>query len=205
MGRRAIGTPRRRVVAASAAIGVVLAVATGITPGRAADDRISFSGLSPDQIELARWAVDLYERAGLDLPSIDFVRHPSTDACLGRAGITTADATHAEIGICTSEASGAEEILFLHELAHAWDRHALAGERRRAFLELRGLGAWRSDVVPWEEIGAEQAAEVVAWGLIDRPVWIVRIGEISCGELRAGYVVLTGTAPLHGFTDLCDR
>jgi hypothetical protein len=63
--------------------------------------------------------------------------------------------------------------VLLHELAHAWDYHMLADEQRRAFMELRGVDTWHSHQVEWHERGAEHAAEIIKWGIIDEPIWIV--------------------------------
>lgn len=44
---------------------------------------------------------------------------------------------------------------------------------------------------------------MLVWGLIDRPVGIVTISDNSCDDLDAGYRVLTGQPPLHGYRDYC--
>lgn len=64
------------------------------------------------------------------------------------------------------------------------------------------MKGWREG--EWHERGAENAAEIIAWGLIDRPVKPVRIYDNDCDQLLGGYVILTGTDPLHGLTDVCD-
>jgi hypothetical protein len=80
----------------------------------------------------------------------------------------------------------------------------LTESRRAAFLRLRGLTEWRNDDPDrWHERGAEHAAEIMVWGLIDRPVRPVFIPDNTCADLLAGYVMLTGRSPLHGFTDRC--
>ncbi len=61
----------------------------------------------------------------------------------------------------------------LHELAHAWDYHMLTDEQRSAFMELRGVDTWHSHQVEWHERGAEHFAEIIKWGIIDEPIWIV--------------------------------
>ena len=167
--------------------------------------RFTFTDLTRHQVALATWATGLFDRAGLTLPPIDFIRHATTGPCLGRTGIASYEGGRGRVGICTADAGPVEEILFLHEIAHTWDRHALSEDRRRDFQDLRGLAAWRSSLLPWEELGAEQAAEIITWGLIDRPMWVVRIPDTACAELRAGYLTLTGQEPLHGYTDLCKR
>jgi hypothetical protein len=53
--------------------------------------------------------------------------------------------------------------------------------------------------------GAEHAAQILVWGLIDRPIRIATIPDTSWADLRTGYVLLTGRPPLHGFTDCATR
>jgi hypothetical protein len=164
----------------------------------------TLSGFAPAQVEIIDWALALYDQAGLALPPIDFVRHESTDRCWGRRGAQTFQDGRSTIHICTDDTRPAVEFLFLHEIAHAWDHSALTDDRREAFLELRGLETWRNDdPARWRERGAEHAAEVLVWALMDRPVRIVTIPDTGCADLLAGYVALTGQAPLHGHTDLC--
>jgi hypothetical protein len=55
----------------------------------------------------------------------------------------------------------------------------------------------------WHTYGAEQAAQIIVWGLIDRPIRIATIPDSSCADLRTGYILLTGRPPLDGNTDLC--
>jgi hypothetical protein len=94
--------------------------------------------------------------------------------------------------------------MILHETAHAWIEHQLTPERKAAFRELRGWEHWRDyDAAAWHNNGTEQAAEIMVWGLIDRPLRMVRINQAGCGDLEAGYVTLTGQGPLHGFGDYC--
>jgi hypothetical protein len=100
------------------------------------------------------------------------------------------------------------ELLILHELAHAWDGHTLTDERRTAFLDWRGLHQWwGTEHEHWGEYGAEQAAETIVWGVIDRPIRASQIPPPynNCGQLRTAYLMLTGRLPLHGYIDRCER
>jgi hypothetical protein len=152
------------------------------------------------------WALGLYADAGLELPPLEFVRYSSREPCRGARGFFTGRRSPPTVRICTPDADRFVELLFLHEIAHGWDAHALTDRRREAFLELRDLETWWDDgSAPWHTYGAEQAAQIIVWGLLDRPVRITTIPDASCAELRAGYLVLTGRAPLHGYTDLCDE
>jgi len=190
---------------AVAAIALTVVLAMGLGPGAttAGTDQSTTSGLSSEQAALAEWALGLFDEAGLALPPVQFVAHSTGEGCLGRAGAHVHRDGRSIISICTADTGPTEEFLYLHELAHAWDRQALSDERRRDFLEARGLDHWRSEDAEWHERGAEQAAEIVVWGLMDRPIRSIRIGDHSCAQLRAGYLLLTGEEPLHGYTDYC--
>jgi hypothetical protein len=191
-------------------IGLLPAADDVATPAAAAvassEPLLTATGFGPEQQALIDWAVDLFRQADLPLPPVDFVHEPSRDACKGRRGSHTVDQGRSIIRICTDEAGLADQILFVHELAHAWDRNALTDERRAAFMALRGLHTWRgSDPTgeDWLERGAEHAAEIMTWGLLDWPMMVVFIPDNTCADLLAGYQTLTGESPLHGFTDYC--
>jgi hypothetical protein len=189
-----------------AVVSGVLALAAQIAPTAqpAPAVEITYDAVPAAQVELFEWALDLFADAGLALPPIDVVGHRDEEPCLGRSGRHRFEAGRSRIDLCTAEAGPAQEFLVVHELAHAWDRRSLTDERRDAFLELRGLAEWRNDDPDrWHDRGAEHAAEILVWGLMDRPVRIVRLDANSCGDLLAGYRVLTGAEPLHGYTDAC--
>jgi hypothetical protein len=132
------------------------------------------------------------------------VGHDDPEICRGRNGIAFDRGDHTEIGLCTREVEAHVEFLILHELAHAYEHQFVSDEVREEFLELRGLERWRGSDLAWHEAGAEHTAEILVWGLMDRPVWIVRIDDVSCEELMEGYDTLTGSVPVHGYTDYCD-
>jgi hypothetical protein len=195
----------RRLVAGSA-LGVLVASTALVSP-RAEPKEASYSakGFSHAQVELIEWAIGLYADAGLELPRLEFVRHPTREPCRGARGLYIGDRSPATIRICTQEAGPFAESLFLHEIAHAWDGYAVTDRQRAAFLELRNLEQWWDDgSAHWHTYGAEQAAQIIVWGLIDRPIRIATIPDSSCVDLRTGYVLLTGRPPLHGYTELCD-
>jgi hypothetical protein len=196
----------RRLTRPALALGLGLLVAvTSISPKAAATGpRYTAAGLSTGQLALIDWAIGLFDQATLPLPPMHFVHHDTSDACLGSTGAQTYRDGRSTIHICTDDASPVEQFLFVHEMAHAWDRLALTDERRTAFLQLRGLTEWRNDDPQrWHERGAEHAAEIMVWGLMDRPIRPVFIPHHSCAELLAGYLVLVGRPPLHGYTDYC--
>jgi hypothetical protein len=166
---------------------------------------LEFVDLPSDFVAAVTWATDLFDEAGLDLPPLRFVYHgDATEPCAGRPGLHHPIDGVNVIEICTTEVTNPTKGLILHETAHAWIDHNLTDERKAAFKELRGWTYWRDyDAAPWHENGTEQAAEIMVWGLIDRPLGMVRINQNSCDELDAGYRILTGKAPLHGYRDEC--
>ncbi len=181
----------------------VSALTVPAMPTSPADTRIEFVDLPADHVEIATWAVALYDEANLALPPIRFVYHgDDAEACDGWLGRHEVVADGSVIEICTSRTSPQIEALFLHELAHAWCAHSLSDARRSDFQELRGCPVWRG-AVPWHERGAEQAAEILTWGLIDRPTGVVTIHDHGCDALEAGYRALTGAEPLHGYRNYC--
>lgn len=175
----------------------------GATVDVASEPELTMTGLTADQELLVGWAVALFDDAGLELPPVDFVGCEDDTPCQGRLGAARWSDGRSEVTLCTDEASGVEEMLVVHELAHAWDCHDLEDGRRQDFLDVRGLEQWRGDA-EWHDRGAEHAASIITWGLMDRPVRPGHISGNTCTELQLGYEALTGRRPLHGFLDLCD-
>ena len=161
--------------------------------------------LPPEVEDLATWALDLFDAAGLELPPLRFQHHvTSAEPCHGRVGSHSRSKGVSVINLCTSDITGATQVMVLHETAHAWVAHSLDDDRKAAFKNLRGWEHWRDyKAAPWHENGTEQAAEFLVWGLLDRPYSMVRIYHSGCDELEAGFEALTGQAPLHGFREKC--
>jgi len=194
-----------RLLLRSVALLAVLSVA-GPTVASAIEiePAVTLVDLVPGQERLVQRAAGLFAEAGLDLPPVEIVHHPTDDGCFGRRGAHTTDGRRSTIHLCVDESGRDVEYLFLHELAHAWERKGVSDEQRSEFLRLRGLTEWRNDDPErWHERGAEHAAEIMVWGLMDRPISIATLEHDSCAELRAAYEVLTGQAPLHGYTTNC--
>ena len=166
---------------------------------------VEFVDMPPELADMADWALDLFDRADLELPQLRFVHHGgATEPCRGRAGLHHQVDGVGVIELCAIEASFPTQVMILHEIAHAWVGHQLTSERKAEFQALRGWEHWRDyEAAAWHENGTEQAAEIMVWGLIDRPLRMVRIYQTSCSELEAGYLTLTGVLPLNGFTDHC--
>jgi hypothetical protein len=197
----------------SIAIRIVTAVATAVTgvlvpsepsPSvRQATPSIELLGMTADEQAAARHQVALFDAAGLSLPPMTISRHDDKAACNGHEGLHRTDGARSVIDVCTITGVWQARTI-LHELTHAWAFHFLTTERMAAFKSLRGWQHWLDNDTVWEDNGAEQAAEIMVWGLSDHAVPVVRIDQRSCSELEAGYFALTGLEPLHGYTTYCD-
>lgn len=144
---------------------------------------------SPAQRALVTWARARFERAGLPLPPMQIVFHDDVRDCQGRVGLYWAD--ERRLDMCVYDVDSLAKRTILHELAHAWDSFALRDATRQSFLRLRHLRTWASQATPWELRGQEQAAEVIAWGLMDQPLYVL-IPENGPEDMAAAYEVLTG-------------
>ena len=165
---------------------------------------IEMIGMTTDEQAAAQRDVALFAQAGLPLPPVVIRRHHDTVACHGHEGLHHTDGSRSVIDICTKDSGVWEARVLLHELTHAWAFHFLTPENKAAFKNLRGWQYWLEyDHATWEENGAEQAAEIMVWALSDHAVPVMRIDHISCADLHAGYVALTGLEPLHGITTSC--
>jgi hypothetical protein len=168
-------------------------------------DAIVVDHLPPEIGAIVDWALDLFDQADMELPPLAIEHHGhDTGPCHGHSGIHRPGETRNTIVLCTDQAGPGTEAVVLHELAHAWVDHNVDQQRRDAFQAVRGFDHWRDyTAASWYENGTEQAAEIIAWGLFDRPRAVIRIHQNSCDDLVLGYHTLTGRPPLHGFLDLC--
>lgn len=141
----------------------------------------------------ARWALERFELAGLDLPTVDIYFHTSPDGCEGNLGLRTRRNEIERIDVC-SQARRVETLL--HELAHVWAGHTLTEGRRQAFLRLRGLEVWSDTSVVWNRRGSEQAAEVIGWGVGDAR-HLPGIFRAEPDVVAVAFALLTGGEPLN--------
>jgi len=183
---------------------------TGVIPQRDGTEISVFNGT--DELEgLLTWGLSRYEDAGLVPPELVSASFAPLRVCSDLQGVVTdagegasdlvlcTDAYRAcepDREMCTSFASG-DRLAMLHELAHAWLLQNLGAADEAAFLEVRGLDTWVDGSVAWHERGVEQAAEILAWGLMDEDVELLRIGETSCAVAAVAFRLLTGVAPMR--------
>jgi hypothetical protein len=193
------------VIALSALMTFGFVAQSEARPALAGSGEVQFVDVPDEFTDMAYWAVDLFEEAGLQLPPMQFVYHGDDQGpCSGWHGAHRHVDGRSTIDICTSVSGNVTGALVLHETAHAWAAYELSDDRKADFQSLRGWTYWSNhQEADWHENGSEQAAEMMVWGLIDRPAGIITINNHSCADLDAGYRALTGQPPLHGYQDYC--
>jgi heat shock protein HslJ len=156
------------------------------------------------QHAMAEWALARFDEADLPLPSMTIEFHTDKADCNGYLGYYSR--SDKQLDVCNQGSPRTEPIhTILHELAHAWSFEYLPKDIVEAFTEDRGLDAWHDADARWWQQGQEQAAEVVAWGLMDEAepfnsIWV--IGE-ECERLSEAFAYLTGVDPLHASSHSC--
>ena len=154
---------------------------------------IVVSADTPEQQSLAEWALQRYEKAGLELPplTIVFAGRDQT-ACDGSTARTYFDETPM-VKMCWND-----RFILLHELAHVWVAENVPPANHAAFMKMRDdVQVWAGTAVPWANRGSEHAANVIAWGLLEKPYPISRTHPNDKVSLHEAFEFLTGGEPLH--------
>lgn len=170
--------------------------------------RIPLVDPTDDGIRLLDWAFSRYRAGGLAEPIVSTIHFgPDAPGCEQVSGWTKI-LDDVEIAICIApdrlclpgsdgELATWSKLCVLHELAHAWLAVNVGAETEAVFLDHVGLEQWlTTEDTPWHERGVEYAAEVVAWGLMETRLPIIRLGGPPCEHLRLAYMTLTGNEPL---------
>jgi len=161
----------------------------------------SVATYSAEQEALIAFAYSRFEEAGLSLPAVTIAFPSDRTECHGYGGIYEPDL--AKVSICRPS-----DTTMVHELAHAWTESTLTAAERQDFIEMRGLDEW-TDGSEWDQRGAEHAAEIMTWALMDRDIsvrWIetdehgktldarklFKIPNSSPEELFSAFTQLTG-------------
>jgi hypothetical protein len=164
-------------------------------------------------VGFVRWALERFDAVGLAEPRIESVTFEPSRRCEDLAGRVVLDGGSRHVFLCLHERDlcpGGQtcdrpvlnaRIGILHELGHAWLLDHADEPVRTRLLDLTGLAAWDDGTAPWPQRGAEYAAEVLAWGLLDERAPMVRIGAPPCAELQVVFELLTGSAPLINRTE----
>ena len=177
--------------APSVAVSIEAALQTQPTPTEP-DDGVpvgihTVHGADAEAMQRIEKALTAFKDAGLDLPVLLIHVYTDLKGCDGFAGFYRRNAAGDQINLCPRLHP---DFTILHELAHAWEAHAIDDNTRDAFLELHALDTWWGAEVRWKERGGEQAAETIAKGLRDRPYPAIHLDAIDL--LEAGYQLLTG-------------
>lgn len=154
-------------------------------------------------VDAVSWAQERYREAGLSLPDITVSFVLDTGICGGSRGGHLLEKGESRVFICITERGPTREFqikrVLLHEFAHAWDHHALTDRIRSQFMAFKDFPGWSFDV-PYDERASEVAAEIITWGLMDRPILLSSLeGTWSTEERLDGYRILTRSAPPHGY------
>lgn len=178
----------------AAIIITALIAATQMLPAAAnVDDsepiRIVRQGASDSRITTVAWAFERFEIAGLALPSLDVFVHDTKVGCDDHDGLYTPGAGPGRIDICTDAA-----FIILHELGHAWEYNSAADSARKGLMEELDLVAWSGDSIPYRQRGQEVAANLIAWGLVERSLTPAEVRTNA--DRLARFVAFTGaTSP----------
>jgi hypothetical protein len=179
---------------------------TGVAPVHGYTDHcptehLEIQGGSVEQRATVMWAAGRFKEVGLDFPRPPLYLYEGTMQCGGYAGSTHVLPESVTVHVCV-EGHGDLARIVLHEFAHAWDLAfgGISKETRTDFLALRGLGEWNDSNDDWAERGAEQAAEIIAWGLQESvariPTRVALAGPNDLESLASAFQVLVGAPPL---------
>jgi hypothetical protein len=142
-------------------------------------------GATSGDLVTIRWALERFNEAGLDLPSVVIEVFEGADGCDGNQGLFVKGDGPDRIELCNTDLP-----IVLHELGHAWEVNRVTDGTRSRFLDELGLTSWSSPDVAWGDRGVEQAAQTIAFGLAPRP--LDAHGAALHERLLAGYELLTG-------------
>jgi hypothetical protein len=172
--------------------GIAVLAAAGALGGMAtpAGAGVTVVGGTPEQRDMARWAVHRFQATGFILPREEIRFHEDRGGCRGRSGYYSEDVA----SFCLAHLDTMAARTLLHELAHGWVEHNVTGWERERFLAIRGLSTWNAQDVDWDDRGFEHAAEIIAWGIGDQSDGTLApsIPRNSPGELADAYEALTG-------------
>ncbi len=85
--------------------------------------------------------------------------------CDGHDGLYRPGGTPDRVGIRTDSL-----FIILRELGHAWESNSASDSGRQRLMDELDLEAWTGATVKYRHRGAERAANLIAWGLVERPL-----------------------------------
>lgn len=189
-------TTRRTWIRGTAAVLTLAAAAIALSGGaRPATARpLAIHGADAAEERTIDWALHRFEAGGLEgMPPLEVYLHGSRASCNGNLGLYLAG----RIDLCTKGLLQPFARDFaLHEMAHAWTEANGSRERLGRFMQIRGIATWNDRHLPWRERGAEQAAEIISWGLGEGEIQPVLPTPVDAETLASLYELLTGRAPI---------
>ena len=168
---------------------------------------------TPPLEELVHAGLTRFALAGIGEPKFRTLTFEPSRKCTERSGRLIQRDGVRQLFLCFYESDlcpGSEpcvspalsvRVSVMHELAHAWMLDHITPDIRSDLLRFKGLETWDSEAVEWSDRGVEYSAEVIAWGLLDAPAPMARIGRPTCQELAAAFVLLTQVEPLRPAAD----
>jgi hypothetical protein len=138
------------------------------------------------QQELTAWALEQYESAGLELPVLQIHLSDDPAACKGNRGLFSSGSTPWKITVCTED-----QMVYLHEMGHAWSEFNLSDEEMSRYVEERAMESWNDSDTAWGDRGSEDAANTLAWGLVDDPISNM-LPDGPLAQLNEAFRMLTG-------------
>jgi hypothetical protein len=189
-------TPTRTWTRRIAVVVLVVAAGVGLDAWQAVPARpaLVLHGADAVQERTVDWAMRRFRAGGLEgLPPLDVVLHGSRTACDGYLGLYLAG----RIDLCTEGMLEPYARKYaLHEMAHAWTEANLRDEVLVRFLRTRGIAIWNDQRLPWKERGAEQAAEIITWGLGEGEIAPLLPDTTDVSTLVRLYELLTSREPI---------
>lgn len=171
------------------------------------DVSIAVRNGTADLNRLVAWALGRFDAAGLTPPTITSVTFTLySERCDDFRAYWHATPEGDELTYCFDEDlacrddtcagfTPAGRAAVLHELAHAWMHATLDEDVERRFADHVRLEVWDDRTVAWDRRAVEHAAETISWGLMDREVRMLMIGNPDPEHLAAGFRILTGRDP----------
>jgi hypothetical protein len=172
---------------------VAASILVGQRPAPAREPLV-IHGANATQERAIDWSIRRYREAGLaGMPDLEVYLHPTHEECNGGLGLYHAG----RIDLCTTESSEPYQRKFaLHEMAHGWIETNVDGAVLDRFMDIRGIAAWNDRSYDWKQRGAEQAAEIITWGLGEGEIAPLLPTSVDPETLASLYVLLTGHAPI---------
>ena len=178
---------RALVLLIAGALGAWWLNSAGDTAAVAIRSNVEVSRNTPEQLELARWAVGRFDAAGLAPPAVEIAFHDDGSGCGGHLGF----ARDGRVSVCTTLVNAMTRRTILHEMSHIWLDSNTTQPLRDQFVSFRGLRSWNAASDPWELRGYEQGAEIMSWALGER-ILTAQIPGNDSGSIEEAYKLLTG-------------